>query len=131
VDPHRPDTAQSSSFGGTIAHGYYTLALAPRMLAEVIDLTAVGVAVNYGLDRVRCPSPLRVGSRFRGRLVLDSVERRDDGAMLALTLSFEAEGSAKPVCVAHCLVRTFSDASDHRSNERLGDWPGGPSALSA
>jgi len=104
TDPRR---AQYTPFGGTIAHGCYTLALAPRLLGEMIDLSAFGMAINYGFERVRFPAPLRVGSRVRGRVAVARVERLSSGALLALDVTFEAEGSTKPVCVAQCLVRTF------------------------
>lgn len=105
-----PERARATPFGGTIAHGCYTLALAPRMLAELIDLSALGVAMNYGFERVRFPAPLRVGSRVRGRVSVARVERHGEGALVALDVVFEAEDSTKPVCVAQCLVRTFPEA---------------------
>lgn len=106
-----PVRAQASPFGGTIAHGYYTLSLGPRLLADIVDLERFPVAINYGLDKVRFPAPLRVGARVRARVTLDSLERKPDGAMLAVTITFEAQGVAKPVCIAQTLVRTFSDAA--------------------
>jgi len=100
--------AAASPFGGTIAHGFYTLALGAGLLGEVVDLERFPVAINYGLDKVRFPAALPVGARVRMRVPLDRLDRQPDGAMLAFTLTFEGEGIRKPVCIARSLVRTFS-----------------------
>lgn len=106
-----PERARATPFGGTIAHGCYTLALAPQVLTELIDLGALGVAMNYGFEKVGFLAPLRVGSRVRGRVNVARVGRQGEGALLAFDVAFETEDSAKPVCVAQCLVRTFPTAS--------------------
>ena len=106
-----PDRARRSPFGGTIAHGYYTLALVPKLLDEVFPLTRFAAAMNYGLDRVRFPAPLPVGARVRMRATLDRIEALRGGATLALTATFEREGSGRPVCVAQVLVRVIEDES--------------------
>jgi acyl dehydratase len=106
-----PERASRTPFGGTIAHGYYTLALAPTLLAEVLPLDEYAMAVNYGLDKLRFPAPLLVGDRVRLRVRLDRVDASDDGATLALTLTFEREAGGKPACVAQTLYRVVEDAS--------------------
>jgi acyl dehydratase len=78
IDPER---ASGTPFGGTIAHGYYTLALAPALLADVFPLAGFAMAVNYGLDKLRFPAPLRVGDRVRLRARLDRKEPLDGGAL--------------------------------------------------
>lgn len=106
-----PERASGSPFGGTIAHGYYTLALAPALLAEVFDFDEYAMAVNYGLDKLRFPAPLRVGDRVRLRASLESSEPVDGGAMLSFTLTFEPERGGKPVCVAKALYRVMDDGA--------------------
>jgi acyl dehydratase len=69
------------------------------------------MAVNYGLDKLRFPAPLLVGDRVRLRVRLDRVDASDDGATLALTLTFEREAGGKPACVAQTLYRVVEDAS--------------------
>jgi acyl dehydratase len=105
-----PERASTTAFGGTIAHGYYTLALAPALLGELFDFDTYAMAVNYGLDRLRFPAPLPVGDRIRLRAQLDRTDRVEGGAMLAFTLTFEREGGGKPVCVAQTLYRVVEEA---------------------
>jgi acyl dehydratase len=97
--------ARETPLGGTIAHGFYTLSLAPRLLADLISFEHFGFAMNYGLDRVRFVSPLPVGDRVRMRASLDSVTARPDGADVATTLTFERAGGDRPVCVAQLFIR--------------------------
>jgi acyl dehydratase len=100
--------AQQTPLGGTIAHGFYTLSLAPKLLAELISFEGFGFAMNYGLDRVRFVAPLPVGDRVRMRATVDSVAERPDGADVATTLTFERAGGDRPVCVASLLIRVRS-----------------------
>src|SRR5258708_6929946 len=102
-----PERASTTPFGGTIAHGYYTISLAPMLLDQVMPLGDFGMAVNYGLDRVRFPAPMPVGERVRMRVQLDDVDDLPGGATLRLTLTFERESGGKPVCVATNLIRVF------------------------
>jgi acyl dehydratase len=104
-----PERAAGTPFGGTIAHGYYTLALAPGLLAEVLDLSGFAMAVNYGLDMLRFPAPLPVGDRVRMRVALDAVAPTPGGATLTLTLTFERPDPGKPVCVARVLYRVLEE----------------------
>jgi acyl dehydratase len=105
VDPAR---AKETPFGGTIAHGYYTLSLAPMLSEQVLKLEGFAFGVNYGLDKVRFPAPLPVGAKVRMRAKVAEVEEIPGGAQIALELTFEREGSEKPVCVAQSLARVFT-----------------------
>jgi acyl dehydratase len=104
VDPER---AAAGPFGTTIAHGYFTLSLLPVMSYEVIPRQAGGMAVNYGLNKVRFPAPVPVGSRVRGRFRVDAFEEHDWGHQAQLTATIEREGGEKPVCVAEVLFRYY------------------------
>jgi acyl dehydratase len=106
-----PARARASPCGGTIPHGYYMLALAPILLDEVLPLGHFPAILNYGLDRLRFPAPLPVGSRVRMHALMNRVDRFPGGAQLALTLTFERENSPKPVCVAEALIRVFEENS--------------------
>lgn len=105
VDPER---AAGGPFGGPIAHGYLTLSLTPVVLGEILDVRGFSMAVNYGCDRVRFPSPVPVGSRIRGSAVVDTVQDVPGGVQLGLTLTFEIENGSKPVCVASIVVRHYA-----------------------
>jgi acyl dehydratase len=104
-----PERASATALGGTIAHGYLTLALAPALLAEVLPLDAFPMAINYGLDRLRFPEPLPVGDDVRLRARLDAVEPRPGGAELRVELVFERRGGRRPVCVAQAIYRVFTE----------------------
>ena len=102
-----PARAAASPFGGTIAHGYLTLALAPALLDQVLPLDGFAMAVNYGLDKLRFPAPLPVGEQVRMRVALDAVDPIPGGAALSLTLTFERAAGGKPVCVANAIYRVY------------------------
>ena len=102
------ERAKSTPFGGTIAHGYYTLSLAPMLTAQVMALQGFAFAINYGLDRVRFPAPLPVGSRVRMHAKLTKLEDVPGGAQMTLEFTFEREGGEKPVCVAQELARVYT-----------------------
>ena len=104
VDPER---AKDTPFGGTIAHGYYTLSLAPKFSEEVMKLDGFAFAVNYGLDKVRFPAPLPVGSKVRMQAKLAELKDIPGGAQMKMELTFEREGGDKPVCVAETLARVY------------------------
>jgi acyl dehydratase len=101
------ERAKETPFGGTIAHGYYTLSLAPMFMAQIFGLDGFAFAVNYGLDKVRFPAPLPVGSRVRMHARLARLEDVPGGAQMTVEATFEREGGDKPVCVAQTLVRVF------------------------
>ena len=105
VDPER---AKDTPFGGTIAHGYYTLALAPRFTYELFSIEGFAFGINYGVNKVRFPAPLPVGQKVRMRASIASVDDVPGGIQMATALTFEVEGGAKPVCVAETLVRLYT-----------------------
>ena len=104
VDPER---AKETPFGGTIAHGYYTIALAPKLGAEVMDFKGFAFALNYGLNKVRFPAPLPVGTKVRMRAKLKELTDIPGGAQMNVEVTFEREGGDKPVCVAETLARVY------------------------
>jgi len=101
------ERAAQTPFGGTIAHGLYTLSLGPRFVEELYTVDGVAFVLNYGFGRVRFPSPLPIGSRVRMRATLAAVEEVSGGVQATVTQTFEREGSDKPVCVAEMLSRVY------------------------
>ena len=104
IDPVR---AAAGPFGTTIAHGFLTLSLLPEMSATAFGVQDTRMGVNYGLNRVRFPAPVPVGSRLRGRFKLLAYEPLEGGAQVTVEVTMEREGSAKPVCVAESLARRY------------------------
>jgi acyl dehydratase len=102
------ERAKAGPFDGPIAHGYLTLSLAPALMAEVVSVDGVAMAVNYGLNRLRFPSPVPVGSRLRMGATLVGVEDLPGGAQATIDLVFEVEGHDKPSCVAQGLYRYYT-----------------------
>jgi acyl dehydratase len=107
VDPER---AKATPFGGTIAHGLYTLSLGPKFSYSLFTIGEITFGLNYGYGRVRFPAPLPVGSKVRMRAALSSVDDVPGGVQITVTQTFEREGAEKPVCVAESLARVFSGA---------------------
>jgi acyl dehydratase len=105
VDPER---AKDTPFGGTIAHGFFTLSLAPRFSYDLWRLDGVAMALNYGLNKVRFPAPVPVGSNVRMRVTVQAVEDIPGGAQITMLNTFEREGGDKPVCVAESLTRVYT-----------------------
>ena len=102
------EKAAAGPFGATIAHGYLTLSLLPKFFESAIKIVEAGMAVNYGLNKVRFMAPVPVGSRLRARVALLAAEPIDNaGVQLTWRVTVEREGSAKPVCVAESLVRRY------------------------
>jgi acyl dehydratase len=99
--------AKDSQFGGTIAHGFYTLSLGPGLAEDVYSFGGFSFGLNYGLDRVRFPAPMPVGGRVRLRARLTEVDEIEGGVQVTLTHTFEREGGEKPVCVAEALGRMY------------------------
>jgi acyl dehydratase len=102
VDTER---AAAGPFGGTIAHGFLTLSLIPRLMPQIIETQGFSMGINYGCDRVRFPSPVPVGSKVRAGAVLDTVDDVAGGVQLSYTVTFEVQGQEKPACVAKTIVR--------------------------
>ncbi|MGO9973186.1 MAG: MaoC family dehydratase [Solirubrobacteraceae bacterium] len=100
--------AKSGPYGRTIAQGYLTLSLAVPLLFEVIEVTGTNFVVNYGVNRVRFPTPVPVGRRIRLGAVLRSAEEVTGGIQTVFALTFELEGAAKPPCVAEMLLRYYA-----------------------
>ena len=105
VDPER---AAQTPFGGTIAHGYYTLSLSPMLSDQIFALEGFAFAINYGLNKVRFPAPLPVGRRIRMHARLSALEDVPGGAQMTLVFTFELEGGDKPVCVAEEVARVYA-----------------------
>ena len=101
------EAARSGPFHGTIAHGFYTLALIPMLMGEVLSLDGFGFVINYGLNRVRFPAPLPVGNRVRLRLSLEAMSTRPGSTDVTLLSSLECPSQDKPVCVAESVIRVF------------------------
>lgn len=97
VDPAR---AADGPFGKTIAHGYMSLSLLPSMAEQIYRVDGLKMTVNYGLDRVRFPAPVPVGSRLRSRIELLAVTPSDQGVRAFVKHTMEMEGSSRPACVA-------------------------------
>jgi len=94
-----------SPYGATVAHGFLTLSLIGRLMKDVIRIGGLRLTVNYGLNRVRFPSPVRAGSRIRGRYTLMSFQDRGEAWEAVFACSVECEGSEKPCCAAEWVVR--------------------------
>ncbi|HEX6487772.1 MAG TPA: MaoC family dehydratase [Candidatus Dormibacteraeota bacterium] len=104
VDPER---AKAGPFGGPIAHGYLTLSLAVPLFAQVMRVDGIRMGINYGLNKVRFPSPVPVGSKLRVGATLNKVEDVEGGAQATVGLTFELEGKEKPACVAEAIYRYY------------------------
>jgi acyl dehydratase len=104
VDPER---AAEGPFGTTIAHGWLTLSLMAPFSEELLPLEA-SATVNYGVNRVRFPSPVPVGSRLRATFEIVSVDPLDGGVQLTVRATVERDGSEKPVCVAELVYRAYA-----------------------
>ena len=97
VDPVR---AAEGPYGATIAHGYLTLSLVPLLGAEVMEIRGFGMMINYGLDKVRFPAAVPVGSRIRAGIELTSLQRKTSGVQLNSLVTVEIDGSDRPALVA-------------------------------
>jgi acyl dehydratase len=101
VDVERAD---AGPFGGTIAHGYLTLSLLPYLGSQIFDLQTPGAKLNYGLNKVRFPTPVRVGSRVRATCTFSQVTDVPAGKQVTMNYVVEIEGESKPALVAEFLV---------------------------
>jgi acyl dehydratase len=104
VDPER---AAAGPFGSTVAHGYLTLSLLPVLTGGRLAVSGVRMGVNYGVNKVRFPAPVPVGSRVRGRLEILSVDEVEGGVQVVYRVTVEREGGEKPVCVAEAIARLY------------------------
>lgn len=113
VDPER---ARAAGMRGTWAHGYLTLSLIPRLSSRVFDFADIGRAVNYGLERVRFPSPVHPGDRIRAIAEMISTEDFHEGVLGRVRYTIEIDGVAKPACVAEALMVIFPPESERSSH---------------
>ena len=105
VDPVR---AKDGPFGTPIAHGFLTLSLLPAFTHTAYKVKNSSAGVNYGLDKVRFPAPVPVGSLLRAHFKLVAFDPLDNGgAQLKLEMTVERQGGSKPVCVAESIIRRF------------------------
>lgn len=93
------DYAATTLFGGTVAHGYLVVSLIPSLFREILTVTGVGAAVNYGADRLRFPGPVPVGSNIRAAAELRSAEQSDRGCLARVRVQIEVEGQVRPGCI--------------------------------
>jgi acyl dehydratase len=101
------ERAKSSPFGGTIAHGYLTLSLLAPVTQQLLRVSDATTGINYGLDRVRFPAPLPVGSQWRGGAEILEVTEVPGGLQVKARATIEVKGAEKPSLVADCLIRVY------------------------
>jgi acyl dehydratase len=105
IDPAR---AKDSPFGGTIAHGFLTLSMLPKLSESTFEFSDRKMGVNYGLNKVRFTAPVPAGARIRGRFTLAKYEKLEgNGVQTTWSVVFEREGGDKPVCVAESISRHY------------------------
>ena len=107
IDPERAE--RESPYGATIAHGFLTLSLLSYFIKQAIQVPRdVRLSVNYGLNRVRFPAPVRAGTEIRARVMLQSLKDLPDGVEAVFNVSIEGKAAAKPCCVAEWIIRYYS-----------------------
>jgi len=97
-------------YGTTVAHGFLTLSLLPELAKTAFVVDDVRMGINYGLNKVRFPAPVKSGARLRGHFKLIAFDPLPGGAQLTMEVTMEVEGGDKPVCVAESLSRRFTQA---------------------
>jgi len=102
-----PEAAAAGPFGATIAHGYLTLSLTNLLLPQIVRVDGISMGINCGVNRVRFPQPVLVGSRLRASATLTAVEELPGGAgvQAVITVTMEIDGQAKPACVVESVSR--------------------------
>ncbi|WP_028659578.1 MaoC family dehydratase [Nocardioides insulae] len=98
------ERSESGPFGGTIAHGYLTLSLIPQFSPQLFSLETPGAKLNYGVNKVRFPNPLRVGKRIRAKAAIAGLTDLPMGKQMTVKYTVEIEGEEKPACVAETVV---------------------------
>ncbi|MED5260968.1 MAG: MaoC family dehydratase [Myxococcota bacterium] len=102
------ERAKSGPFGATIAHGYLTSSLVSHFLPQIITVGGISMGINYGADRLRFPSPVRVGSKLRaGAELIEAEDAKDGSIQTKIRVTVEIEGSDKPACVIDSLTRYY------------------------
>jgi acyl dehydratase len=100
-----PEKAAAGPFGATIAHGYLTLSLTNYFLPQIVEVRGVSMGINYGVDKVRFPTPVRVGSRIRAGAEIIAVAEIPGGVQASVRITVEIDGEPKPACVVESLSR--------------------------
>lgn len=103
-----PEQAAAGPFGGTIAHGYLTVSLLPHLVTPLIDVKGVAMGVNYGIDKLRLTSPVKVGSRIRGRATLVDAQEKAGGILYRVDVTVEIEDSDRPALVGQVLYLVYA-----------------------
>ena len=103
-----PEHANGTPFGTTIVHGYFTVSLLAPLLAELLRVDGASLSINYGMDKLRFPSPIPVGSRFRCGAELTEVTEVKGGVQIRVVATVEVEDATKPALVAECLFRHYA-----------------------
>ena len=98
---------KESPWGQTIAHGYYTISLAPYLLGQIVEVEGVQMGINYGINKLRFPSPVKVGKKVRARAEIVDVSDVANGVQAVIKMTFEIDGEDKPACVAEVIYRYF------------------------
>ena len=106
IDAER--SQKESPYGTTVAHGFLTLSLLPMLTQNAMEVSDVRMGLNYGLNKVRFPAPVPVGSRLRARMTLLSSEDLPGGAQMVWQVTIEREGGDKPVCIAESISRRYT-----------------------
>jgi acyl dehydratase len=102
-----PDRAADGPFGATIAHGYLTMSLLPRLFRGLLEIVDRRMGVNYGIDRLRLIAPVRAGSRIRLKAILQSVEPRGEGFLMRVAAEVEIEHGDRPALVGDLIYMAF------------------------
>jgi acyl dehydratase len=103
-----PDRARSGPFGATVAHGYLTLSLVIPLFGELLTIEGTRMGINYGVNKVRFPTPVTVGSRIRGGAEIVECEEIAGGVQVIIRITVEIDGAAKPACVARVVYRQYA-----------------------
>ena len=98
------EKAKDGPFGATIAHGFLTLSLLPMLGAQVTDVTGMKMKINYGLNKVRFPNPVKVGSKVRDVVSLKEVTRKDSGIQVVMNHVLEIEGQDRPAAIVEAVT---------------------------
>lgn len=101
------EAAKNGPFGTTIAHGYLTLSLVPMLLPQVLNVTGVAMAVNYGANKIRFPAPVPSGSRIHLGATIAELDEFQGGVQAAIDITIEVDGAPKPSLVAQLLFRYY------------------------
>lgn len=102
-----PGHAKTTPFGRTIVHGYFTLAMLAPLVHELLSVEGASLSINYGIDKLRFPSPVPVGARFRCGAELADLMQIPGGVHIKVVAIIEVEGASKPALVAECLFRHY------------------------